>query len=95
MTFISYQEASEYQLREWCEGRPWHNPWAPDGSYGETIEDGECCPDFSCCAPDAIWAKDRRYAFLAASGKDREGMLLGALSGLLADEPVYIAGEKP
>lgn len=63
--FEGYTEASNYQIEEWVEGRPWHNPWAPDGSYGKGLRDGECCPDFSCCGAP-LSPKEDRLAFAAA-----------------------------
>lgn len=92
----SYMEGAAHQLREWCEGRPYHNPYSPDGAHGPERTDGECCPDFSCCKPENIWSKERRYAFLAASGADRERMLFGALFNLVDPDKTYIAGaEEP
>ncbi len=91
-TFTCYADAAAFQLREWAEGRPWHNPWSPDGSYGEDSRDGECCPDFSCCRPDLIWNKERRYAFIAADASRRSSMLIGALVNLTDTETTYIAG---
>lgn len=90
--FSDYKTASAYQLREWAEGRPWHNPWAPDGSYGESKADGECCPDFSCCCPDMIWGRERRYAFVSAEGEGKYRMLLGALVNLTNPDTTYVAG---
>lgn len=91
-TFENYQDAAQHQLREWAEGRPWHNPWAPDGSFGEGRGDGECCPDFSCCRPDLIWNRERRFAFVAAQGEERYRMLISALVNLTDPNTVYVAG---
>ncbi len=41
-----------------------------------------------------IWAKERRYAFVAANNQQREGMLFGALSGLAADHNAYVIGDN-
>jgi len=90
--FTTYDEAAEYQLREWAEGRPWHNPWSPNGSCGKERHDGECCPDFSCCVPDMIWAKERRYAFVAADHATRSQMLRGALVNLFDPDTTYVTG---
>ena len=93
--FCSYKDAADYQLREWAAGRPWHNPWSPGADKPDyTRLGGECCPDFSCCAPAMIWAKERRYAFVAANNQQREGMLFGALSGLAADHNAYVIGDN-
>jgi hypothetical protein len=92
--FATYAEAQAHQMSEWLEGRPWHNPWGPDGSYGEERHDGECCPDFSCCRPDLIWPKARRLAFASASEADRHHMLLGALSTLTRDHGATVLGEE-
>ena len=94
--FANYEDAQKHQLLEWVDGRPWHNPWAPGAAQafpGDTRE-GECCPDFSCCRPDMLWAADRRIAFALATDEAREGMLFGALSGLTRtiDDSVYVAG---
>ena len=90
--FSCYKDAADYQLREWAEGRPWHNPWGPDGSYGEDSRDGECCPDFSCCRPDLIWNRERRFAFVAANSEIRTNMLVGALVNLTDPDTTYISG---
>lgn len=80
----NYIEGSQHQLKEWVEGRPWHNPFTPDGDYHESPkEGGECCPDFSCCVPDLLWAKKRRLAFFHASPEVQEHMLMGALGSLM------------
>ena len=91
-TFPNYHEAAEYQLREWAEGRPWHNPWSPNGEYGTSRHDGECCPDFSCCAPACLWSRERRYAFVAATGAKRSRLLMGALVNLTDPDKVYVSG---
>lgn len=91
--FNSYKEASAHQLREWAEGRPWHNPWSPGAEAPDyTRTGGECCPDFSCCRPDLIWASERRYAFVEASDEAREGMLFGALVNLTDPDKVHVIG---
>ena len=95
--FRNYDEAQRHQLQEWLAGRPWHNPWAPGAAqaFPDDRAKGECCPDFSCCRPDMIWAEDRRIAFVTATDEAREGMLFGALCGLTrtTDDQVYIAGQ--
>lgn len=68
MQFKDYKSASAHQLMEWVEGRPWHNPFTPDGRYGEKPEDGECCPDFSCCVPDVLQPREKREEFARRHG---------------------------
>jgi len=63
--FDNYESASEYQLSEWVAGRPWHNPFTPDGKYGLRPQDGECCPDFSCCDPELLSPEHERKEFAA------------------------------
>lgn len=94
MEFKSYEDAQEHQLREWAEGRPWHNPWAPRAKApAEGRENGECCPDFSCCYPQGIWSRERRYAFVAASDEERFGMLIEAITGMVKDHGGEVIGD--
>jgi len=76
-SFPDYKSAQEHQLKEWVEGRPWHNPWSPVAPqpFPDNRAEGECCPDFSCCYPD-MFTKDnnerwRRYRerYAATGGK--------------------------
>jgi len=92
--FTCYADAAEHQLREWAEGRPWHNPWSPgaDQPFYDDKAEGECCPDFSCCRPDLIWPREKRYAFVAANAEQRENMLFGALVNLTDPDKVYVTG---
>lgn len=69
-----------WQLLAWLAGRPWHNQHA----NRDLDEPGECCPDFSCCGPAAIWPARKRFAFVVASGRERESMMVGALGDALA-----------
>lgn len=80
------------QLDEWVKGNSIH-----DYDYGG---EGQCCPDFSCCAPNLLAPEKARIAFRDASDEDRFKMLgyfLGA--GLTSDEveappcTVYISGD--
>jgi hypothetical protein len=92
--FTNYETATQHQLREWAEGRPWHNPWSPGATtpfYGDTRE-GECCPDFSCCRPDMIWNRERRYAFVGADDDTRSQMLFGAIFNLTDPDTTYVSG---
>lgn len=92
--FASYMEAQDYQLREWAEGRPWHNYWSPIDGEGDPTNKahGECCPDFSCCVPESIWPRERRYSFVEAGDEQRYKMLFGALTNLVEGHDVYVAG---
>ena len=95
-TFSTYREASDYQLVEWVAGRPWHNPLSPLGPEHEGPGGGECCPDFSCCAPNMLWPKVAREAFGVASTEDRSRMLYGGLAALVNEhgpKGVYVAGD--
>lgn len=84
--FSNYKDAADHQLREWSGGNPWHNPWSPGANQPDFgRHGGECCPDFSCCLPASIWAKERRFEFVAASDEDREVMLFGSISGFVRD----------
>lgn len=66
---------------------------------GESIcpnDNGECCPDFSCCNPKLKRSKEEREAFAAASQEERENMLWGYLGSLVLtfDMPIHLAGSK-
>jgi hypothetical protein len=41
-----------------------------------------------------IWARERRYAFVAANDEQREGMLFGALTVLARDHDAYVVGSE-
>lgn len=91
----TYAAAQAFQLLEWVAGRPWHNPFAPDGSYGEKRTDGECCPDFSCCVP-GIAPQSQREAFANADDAARNSMLGMFLCEVVQEETgkvIHIAGE--
>lgn len=84
---MTHEESIEHQLKEWLAGRPWHN----------TVSD-ECCPDFSCCAPQMLAPLATRKAFVEASPDDRLKFLGGFLSagiGELTDAKIYVAGDAP
>lgn len=68
--FSDYATAADHQLREWVAGRPWHNPWAPEGLN----KGGECCVDFSCCRRELLAPTARRNAYLAADAGERARM---------------------
>ncbi len=62
------------QLARWVAGESLHN--------GATPEQGECCPDFSCCRPALLWPEMTRLAFLVATDAEREHMMAGAVGAL-------------
>jgi len=86
---MSYQERLHTQLIEWVKGNPVHN-----------YEDGECCPDFSCCYPDLLAPAEVRKAFCNAETKgdnDTKSRMLGEflskfLEAKMPDKNVHIAG---
>lgn len=43
------------QLDQWVKGFPQHS-----GS----LQDGRCCPDFSCCSPKLMWPEELRKKFV-------------------------------
>lgn len=83
LVFKSYDESVQHQLKEWLEGRPWHN-----------THSDECCPDFSCCHPDLLWAEDMRKQFVEARGEDRSAMLMSSLGCLLTKNVPGIVIDK-
>lgn len=93
----TYREAVEYQLSEWVEGRPWHNPFDHDDTrHDGNTSHGECCPDFSCCSPHMMASEEARKAFADAKGEDRTRLLFGFLGGLVNDidgPKTYVAGD--
>lgn len=70
----------ELQLSSWLEGKPFHN-----------TDDDECCPDFSCCKPEALQPLEVRKLFCERP-ELRDGLLMQFLSEALSDEKVHIAG---
>lgn len=85
---MSEKESIDFQLTEWVDGNPLHNP----------IRD-ECCPDFSCCNGGNMMPKDVRIKFSNAhkmgDAKTKVSVFGMALSGLMADSGVNarIAGD--
>lgn len=55
---------SDEQLERWVAGDSVHNP-----------DTNECCPDFSCCEPALLAAKEVRERFRDANQHDRFEML--------------------
>jgi hypothetical protein len=94
---IKEQISCEEQLRRWVDGESVHR-------MIEGEEDGECCPDFSCCKPELLQPVEVRKAFAAADDERRYeflGAFLGAAIQCAAqvehkkDLEVYIAGKDP
>jgi len=52
--------------------------WVDGDSRHNDIDD-ECCPDFSCCSEQRT-PRDQREAFAAATGREREMMLMTFMS---------------
>lgn len=50
----------------------------------------ECCPDFSCCNPDALAPLEQRRAFVEGTPEVREHLCLGFLGNAFSD--VHVAG---
>ena len=93
--FISCDE----QLRRWVDGESVHRLFTVKRLKCD--DDGECCPDFSCCKPELMQPIEVRKAFAVANDEDRHGMLMMFLGAMLKcasqekhtnDLNVYIAG---
>jgi hypothetical protein len=78
------------QLNKWVEGISEHN-----------TEMDECCPDFSCCHPEAF-VQDKvariafRDAYLEGNVELQEKMLMMFLAGSIpkmTNKKIYIAGD--
>jgi hypothetical protein len=66
--------SSDEQLNRWVSGESLHRSV-------RGFEDGECCPDFSCCKPELKQPEEIRRAFARAGDDDRHkflGMFLSA-----------------
>lgn len=84
---------SDEQLDRWVEGEPVHR---------EDDDDGECCPDFSCCVPELLAEEDVRRRFVAADEEGRSALLMGFLGAAISKAAedadakvpeVYVAGD--
>jgi len=94
---------SDEQLRRWVEGDSVHRIFTAASERWE--QDGECCPDFSCCKPELLAEPEVRRAFAAAGEGDRLkflGSFLGAAIALAKnitgnaaapDRVVVVAGD--
>lgn len=75
------------QLRGWLEGVPTHRAVPGD-------EDGECCPDFSCCAPSLLSTPEERTVFVLGNYDTRREMvsmfITRAVKHLRPDEEVLV-----
>ena len=71
------------QLQLWLDGKPVHG--AKYGDERDIEEDGECCPDFSCCRPDLLWPYEVRKRFVEANQKKRNGMLFSSMASLVRE----------
>lgn len=87
--------------------RTWKVPGAPTAKQqldrwmkGDAVcpnRDHECCPDFACCRPGLGWPESKRRAFVAATPREREKMMMGALEGLAASagQRAYVTRGDP
>lgn len=79
--------AQQKQLALWVDGKSEHND-----------ENGECCPDFSCCIGEISSPEDRQlYADAIATGNEAVKMkmlggFLGAAMAKHSEAKVHIAG---
>lgn len=87
-SFTTYEQAQQYQLDEWVAGRPWHNTRSPNSD--EICDEGECCPDFSCCVPELMWDEQKREIFASGNQIIREEMLINGLTNLLKSDQMTI-----
>ncbi|MDJ0953379.1 MAG: hypothetical protein QNJ81_06845 [Acidimicrobiia bacterium] len=74
----------EEQLIEWANGNSIHNE-----------ERGECCPDFSCCVPEAKADKDVRQRFLKAYMENDQRLMGEMLGNFLANIIQHKTGQIP
>jgi len=76
---------AEKQLELWVKGKSVHNN-----------EQGECCPDFSCCKPHLLAPEHERKAFSEASQKGDHkvttSMLVEFLGRAISSPEIYVAG---
>ena len=61
---------------------------------GDSVHDGQCCPDFSCCRPELLAPKEERELFqqLHLAGKSTFGMLGMFLGRAFEKKEIYVAG---
>ena len=83
---VKYKQCLDIQLQKWLSGENVHTTNLPEG-----IE-YECCPDMSCCVPEAAWPLEMRQQFANASDEDRTMMMFTGLSSIINDDKVYISG---
>ena len=79
---VPYKASLKLQLEQWVVGKPEHNHFSD-----------ECCPDFSCCQPDALWPEEKRKQFVVAHRDTRISMMFSGLAcTFLPETKVYITG---
>ena len=60
---LDEDQSIQLQLEQWVKGKSIHNPVR-----------GECCPDFSCCHPEALADAATREAFIRADRGRKNGV---------------------
>ena len=77
---------NKQQLDEWIKGNSAHT------------DNGDCCPDFSCCNPKLMANEEERKIFAEADESKQMKMLFGYLGKMLAvempEKKVYLAGDE-
>lgn len=58
-------------------------------------DDGECCPDFSCCDPSIAASMEEKLAFVEGTDHVRNHLMLKFLARMAGnlDIDVHVAGE--
>ena len=93
-----YRKVIVEQLRLWVEGKSLHTDKLGEDfklPEGLTVE---CCPDFSCCAPQHLWPKEKREElqklYLSPESEERDEkihrMLMGSLRNIERDVMVTV-----
>jgi hypothetical protein len=52
---------------------------------GESVHNGECTPDFSCCRPQLLASQEVRTKYLNAGRDERSAMCFQFLGAMLRD----------
>lgn len=99
---------SDEQLEYWINGRDIHRSKDAEQTIKFTnLNEGECCPDFGCCAPTTGSVEARKAYYNAHKAKDsdtKQKLLMGFLGSAVlnaseaaGDKPksTYIAGSGP
>jgi len=67
---MDLEESRQYQLKQWVEGNPLHNPVT-----------NECCPDFSCCTKSKkMMSLEERERFVEAYEDGNESEMTSILA---------------